>query len=236
MKGNLETYLKELDPLTLPRDKKMIKAVPVSLLEGLSVYEAMRLLQTDCSPEYDLLTKFYDDIDEEKNRLIKEVTSFYYNRSNYLEYNKDGLSPKEIWDLISNMILRIRRLMLVYNPDFYSSIATHQVSGEKYESIKINWLDGSGKKFTKVTRSYGKLGSKGLEYATPKLLESYFGDALTDYKLDVKIQNNAMVDFVAQLDGEKWAFEFKATNKNDFIDTAMRLELWKIYRETYMDE
>ncbi len=234
MKHDMEIVLKKLDDCSLPKTSKMIKGVPLDVLDAQSMLESVRILQVDDSPKYDVLQDFYEAVDAEKMELIKDVSRFYFTKSNFEEYSRDGLAPKDIWKMIVEKIVRIQRLIMVYEPDYYYSQSPNKQKGEKYDMVKINWIDDNGGKFRKVTKTYGKLGQKGLEFAMPKLLETYF-DNLKEYKFDHKLPSGLILDLVAAIGDRQWAFEFKATNKKNFIDTGVRLELWKWYRETYKE-
>jgi len=232
MKTELEICLRQLQSCSLPDSNKMIKGVPLSVLQGLSPSEATRFLRTDTQAQYDLLHSIYHSIEAEKERLIKDYSSFYFNKITYTDYSDEGLSPQEIWQMIVERIIRVMRLTLVFAPDYSQSRSANKPQGAMYDMVKINWIDDNGKKFRKVTKTYGKLGQAGLEYAIPKLLETYF-DNHTEIQLNVKTPSGMLIDLVANINNQLWAFEFKATNKKNLIETGVRLELWKMYKERY---
>ncbi len=212
MKKDPKTYLEELKNCVLPRHKKMIECVR---LNG--------------DPKDDILTDIYNDIDNEKKKLMSEFTSFYITK-------KDNTSPKEMFKLIFNMVLRIKRLILIYKPNIYKSVSANRSGGRvKYNMYKLNWLNNDGKVFTMATRTYGRVGNRGLEKSIPKILEKYFGDALNYYNLYFYPEriNNEFVHLKAIINGETWLFIFDNINQNNLGETAVRLELWEVYKKTY---
>ena len=226
MKENLGSLLKELELIKLPRDIKTIKAIPLFALDGLNSRETISMLHNNI-PEYDLMYEVYNEIDKEKNKLINHIVNFYYG-----EINK--IKPIDIWETIINLILRVKRFLLIYQPDYYSSVGKN-TAGKLYERIKINWYNDLGEKVIKITKSYGEAGINGLGYALPKLLENFFSDSLKDYQNHSNLfKNNLKIDLTAKLNEKDWGFSFTYTDKKGFIETAIRLELWNAYKQIYL--
>ena len=224
--------LNKLKNCSFPESRKMIKALPLSVLEELPPKEAANMIRLNDSSQHDLLHNIYLSIEREKERLIKNFAEFFYTKSTYTEYCNEGLSPQEIWQMIVERVVRVMRLTLVYEPDFTQSKSANKPQGTLYDMVKINWIDDQGNKFRKVTKTFGKLGQAGLEHAIPKLLETYF-DNLTDLKTEVRLPSGMVIDLVANINDQLWAFEFKATDKDNLIETGVQLELWKMYKQTY---
>ena len=228
MKEDLILLLEKLDSSKLSRDNKTIKAIPLSALDSLNSRETISMLHNNI-PEHDLMYEIYNEIDKEKNRLTNQTINFYYG-----EINKT--TPNDVWETIINLIVRIKRLMMIYTPDYYYSKPSNKAKGnDLYDMVKINWLDKKGLKFRKVTRTYGRMGQMGLNHALPKLLENFFSDSLKDYeKHSTLFKNDLKIDLIAKLNEKDWGFSFIYTDKKSFIETAIRLELWNVYKEIYL--
>jgi hypothetical protein len=103
--------------------------------------------------------------------------------------------------------------------------------------VKINWIDDDGDKVRFISKTYGRVGTQGLHFSVPKLIGEFFEkveDIQADYKYLQENKKQTVADFMARIDGKTWIFEFKSTNKSDFIKSAVRLELWELYKKTYL--
>ncbi len=117
--------------------------------------------------------------------LKEEFVSFYFMKLKDLE-NGD-LDIDSIADLdsrISEYVIQLMRLRLVVQPDVKISKNKHPRSGHNYLAIKAYWIDDSGKKVRKFTKSIGRSenyqGIKdqqaladGIKLVQPVLFENY---------------------------------------------------------------
>jgi hypothetical protein len=214
MKKNPKEYLKELVGCVLPKHKKMIECYRLDGEKNLND---------------DILTNIYNNIDKERNKLVSQFRSFYSTKGN-------DISPEETFELIFKLVLQIKRLVLVYKPSSYKSLSSNKANGKrKYKMYKLLWLNDDAKIYRIATRTFGRVGNEGLKKSLPKILEKYFGDDLREYEiyLNSKVLNNEIVDFTAIINGVTWLFNFDKINQDDFCETAIRLELWELYKKTY---
>lgn len=191
----------------------------------------------DLGKEYknrDILSSFKNEIDAERTSLINTFKEFYFKKSNYTEFDQNGLSPAEIFEIIENYRVKFERLYMIYLPE-YSQTITKNSKDEEYDMVKINWINEDGKKARILSKTYGKKGEAGLKFILPKLISDYM-EGTEIPALEIKIMNdnrNLRPDFVVKIKGEIWGIDIKKTKKNDFIKTAVRLELWERYKEIY---
>jgi hypothetical protein len=147
------------------------------------------------------------------------------------------MSPEEIFQVIEEKKIRVRRLKMVLKPEFYQTV-TRKANGDEYDLVKLNWIGDDGDKFIKVSKTFGLKGKLGLEFSMKKVLKDYFmteAEELTDWKQQQKFARAVRADHVASIDGKTWVFEFKLSDKNEFIKTALRFELWDNYYQTYLN-
>lgn len=88
-------------------------------------------------------------------KLLKETFIEYYFKS--LEEVKTN--QKYVCDVhkhIGNYSLQLLRLRSVIKPEFNISLNPHKQTGNEYLVVKSYWLDDSGKKIRKFTKSIGR--------------------------------------------------------------------------------
>jgi hypothetical protein len=117
--------------------------------------------------------------------MKEEFVNFYFMKLKDLE-NGD-LDIDSIADLdarISEYVIQLMRLRLVIQPDVKISKNVHPRTGHNYLAIKAYWIDDSGKKVRKFTKSIGRSenyqGIKdqqaltdGIKLVQPVLFENY---------------------------------------------------------------
>lgn len=89
--------------------------------------------------------------------LKEEFVSFYFMKLKDLE--KENLDLDSIAELdarISEYVIQLMRLRLVIQPDVKISKNVHPRTDHNYLSIKAYWIDDSGKKVRKFTKSIGR--------------------------------------------------------------------------------
>jgi hypothetical protein len=189
------------------------------------------------SEKVNILDRFISEINAERDSLIKKFKDFYFKKSNYQEFDEKGLSPAEIFEIIQKYSVRLERLFMIYKPDFSQTI-TKNSKNEEYDMVKINWIDEENKKIRILSKTYGKKGEAGLKFIVPKLITEYLEGtevSNTDIQLlkEYKLTKHFVPDFLVKIGDVFWSIDIKKTKKNDFIKTAVRLELWERYKEIY---
>ena len=89
--------------------------------------------------------------------LKEEFVTFYFMKLKDLE--NENLDLDSIADLdarISEYVIQLMRLRLVIQPDVKISKNVHPRTDHNYLSIKAYWIDDSGKKVRKFTKSIGR--------------------------------------------------------------------------------
>jgi hypothetical protein len=184
------------------------------------------------------LDGFKKKVVNERDSLVKEALEFYTSKLQFNDANS-AMSPEEVYQLIESKIIRIKRLMMVFEPEFYPSV-TKKANGEEYDMVKIFWINDSNKKYIKISKTYGLKGKAGLESSMKKLIRDYIvSDAeysKDEFKLLQQSGRQIRTDLLVSIDGKEWIIEFKLINKDEFIKTAMRFELWDYYYQTYLKE
>jgi hypothetical protein len=134
--------------------------------------------------------------------------------------------------MVIEKMIRIQRLMLVFEPDYYQSL-TKKPNGDEYDIVKAHWIDNNGMKFRKVSKTFGLRGKAGLEFSMKKLLRDFFELETITSNEEKVINKSIRADYITTVEGKDWIFEFKLTDKNEFIKTGLRFDLWQWYCEAY---
>lgn len=227
---DINIALQELEGMSLNFRKSFV-AIPADEIDGLEMKD---IIEKFDEGEYssNILNSFKVKIENERGALIEDASNFFNTRSTYTSFSANGLSPKEISDMVIEKMIRIQRLMLVFEPDYYQSL-TKKPNGDEYDNVKAHWIDDNGLKFRKVSKTFGLKGKDGLEFSMKKLLREFF-ELEADHVLEgKKINQSIRADYVATVNGKDWIFEFKLTDKNEFIKTGLRFDLWQWYCEAY---
>lgn len=117
--------------------------------------------------------------------LKEEFVSFYFRKLSDLE--NENLDMDNVADLdarISEYVIQLMRLRLVIQPNVKISKNVHPRTGHSYLAVKAYWIDESGKKVRKFTKSIGRSenyqGIKdqqaladGINLVQPVLFENY---------------------------------------------------------------
>ncbi len=183
-----------------------------------------------------LFNFFTSKIEEERHALIDKISKFYFTKSTYTNFHEDGLSPEEIYKLVEDDKIRVKRLLMIIKPDINKTITT-KPNNDTYDLVKINWINEKGEKFHVLSKSYGRQGVEGLHFSVPKLVGEHFETVSsfeTDYKYIGPNNIQRVADLMAEINGTKWIFEIKSSNKYDFMIAAVRFELWELYKKNYL--
>lgn len=234
MKNNsLKVLAAELANLDFTVGRSLV-AFPVDEIEGLTFPELIKKYDNG-NFSATILDGFKRKVVEERDTLIKEALGFYNSKLQFNDSVSD-MTPEEVYYLIESKIIRIRRLGMVFEPDYYPSI-TKKANGEEYDMVKINWINDENAKFIKVSKTYGLKGKAGLESSVRKVIRDYFiaeAESLEDWRQLQKYALELKADQLVSIGGKKWVVEVKHINKDEFIKAAMRLELWDYYYQTYL--
>jgi uncharacterized protein YxjI len=57
---------------------------------------------------------------------------------------------------------------------------------------------------------------------------------ITNWRDEIRFPSGFIADQVVSIDGKIWVMEYKLNDKNDFIKTALRFELWDYYGQAYL--
>ena len=181
-----------------------------------------------------ILDRFRTKVYGERDSLIQEVTNYYTSKLDFTETGS-SMSPEEIVKKVELYKIRVKRLSMVFEPDYYQTI-TKKSNGDEYDLVKLNWIGDDGLKFIQISKTFGLKGNLGLEFSMRKVARSYL---MIEAEQGVKHRLGGSVHssrdkVIISVDGKIWNFYFLLNNKNDFIKTALRLELWNYYYKNYL--
>jgi hypothetical protein len=168
--------------------------------------------------------------------LIREVTTYYTSKLDFTETGS-SMSPEEIVQKVEQQKIRVKRLSMVFEPDFYQTI-TRKSNGDEYDLVKLNWINDDGLKYIKISKTFGLKGKLGLEFSMKKVIRDYLMSVteqeITNWRDEIRFPSGFIADQVVSIDGKIWVMEYKLNDKNDFIKTALRFELWDYYGQAYL--
>jgi hypothetical protein len=231
---NLKMLTEDLAALDFKNGKSFM-AFPADEIEGMTLPQMISAYESG-KFSANILDGFRKKVFAERDRLVKEVLNFYTTKLDFKDA-ESSMSPEEIFQVIEEKKIQVKRLTMVLKPDCYQTI-TKKANGDEYDLVKLNWIGDDGDKFIKVSKTFGLKGKLGLEFSMKKVLKDYFmteAEELTDWKQQQKFARAVRADHVASIDGKTWVFEFKLSDKNEFIKTALRFELWDNYYQTYLN-
>ena len=231
---DLMMLVNELKMLDFKNDRSFM-AFPSGEEKGLTLGEKIEKYNEGKLSSY-ILDGFRTKVYAERDSLIQEVTTYYTSK---LDFTKTGssMSPKEIVQTVEQHKIRVKRLSMVFEPDYYQTI-TKKSNGDEYDLVKLNWIGDDGLKFIKISKTFGLKGHLGLEFSMRKVVRDYLIIEVEQETKDVyRLQEIARAhrdNCTVSVDGKIWNFYFLLNNKNDFIKTALRLELWQYYYQNYL--
>lgn len=171
------------------------------------------------------LTKIHNEF----QRLINLFNEFYNSKLSFNNSNSD-LSPREIHYLTTKLIVRIKRMAYVLDPDYTIIKFKNNKSGIKYEMIKAYWINDNGEKVRDITRNVGSLESTTVDFVE-KILKSNFRGLIQFQPQD---NSKSKYDLMISDGKTNWMVQFKLKDKKSFIRTFVMFELWKLYNEEYV--
>lgn len=213
----------------------LVIGVPFHIIKDKTRDEIQKTLKPKGSND-NFLNGIYSEIDQERLQLIEEVESFYSSPVNSDFFLKNDFTINDIIKKTNDFAIQLMKLLLVYSPDFYKSFSSKKGSDLKYDMVKINWIDDDGKKFRKFAKNYGKEGREGTEKSFIKILEEYL-DNTSEPQVEKRFKTvddlPLYFDLYITVNGVDWVFETKRSSKEDFINTAVILETWRLYKNDY---
>ena len=116
---------------------KSLITFPADEIVGLTPSEMIKKFN-DGKFSLNLLDGFRKKVIAERDSLIQEVTTYYTSK---LDFTKTGLSmsPEEIVQTVEQHKIRVKRLSMVFEPDYYQTIPKKS-NGDEYDLVKLNWI------------------------------------------------------------------------------------------------
>ena len=223
---------------------KRVKLGPLMNIKSLKRQTVMDLgnaadiqSKLEVSPDWGFLKSVKNQIEVE----ISNLTTSYEEFMNIPSH----LSPREVGIMIKYFKLRLRRLCLVCEPDYGTTIGKkkqflkkeNREVEYKYDMTKIYWFDDTGKRVRQINKNFGRRDEIEFEKQFGDyFLNSVEGLEILDFysmkKLINELKINYIPDLCVKLNGEIWFVEFKNV-KGQLIATSIIFELWNLYKQTY---
>jgi hypothetical protein len=189
----------------------------------------IKKLQDPENQSWGILEKEITSMNQELARLIRVFKGFYLTEVDKYEHPSSNLSPQKIQYLINRLMIRIKRMVFVLDPDFSTIKFKDKKSGNNYTMIKGYWINDKGKRVRSLSRNIGNSESS-INELTMKLfkmnsknifvMEPEFG---LKFRPDLKVNDGKT----------EWLVETKLQNIENFIKTFVMFENWKMYKDEY---
>ncbi|MGE8536642.1 MAG: hypothetical protein ACN6OJ_18795 [Chryseobacterium sp.] len=227
MKIDINNIVEKLNRMTINR-RTFYVGLPVFQLKKLNKKEVMHEMNNPDKNLYKRSTdSYFGDIEEEKKKVIYNFNKFLYEKI-------DSLNVMDIIGKIDEWIIRIEKLILIYEPKYYRSVFEKKGSGFKYDKVKIVWIDSNGIKDKNTTRTFGQIGEESLKEIMKKFLITNESAKNPREEEKIKVSDGFFKsDLIVEIDREDWIFEFKIGTKDDYIQEAVRKEIWELYKKEY---
>lgn len=179
-----------------------------------------------------------------KSQIENEIVNLTISYEDFMS-NPTNLSPREVGIMINYYKLRLRRLYLVCNPDYGTTIGRKKQFLKKenreveyeYDMTKIYWFDNKGERVRQINKNFGRRDEIDfIKQFGDYLLNSIDGLEILDFLSMKKIlmdkKFNYIPDLCVRVNGEVWFVEFK-NSKEQLIATSIIFEMWDLYKQTY---
>lgn len=118
---------------------------------------AAKKLKDPRNQRWGILESEVDAINQERARMIRLFEGFYLESVDENKNQISNLSPQEILFIIRQLMIRIKRLAYVLEPD-YSKIEyiDKQYVNNKYTQVKGYWINDDGKRVRSLSKNIGR--------------------------------------------------------------------------------
>jgi hypothetical protein len=204
-----------------------LRMLPYELVEkyGIRVLEDKFEYDKYKDPKYDIFR-----IEWDKHHLA------YWNDKlqlleDYMNSSASNESPLEIFNRLSNLMIKIERRSLLLRPE-PKIVEQNQtrLSGAKkdYKFLRAYWVDETGEKKRMIAKHIGERYQR-LEKEVSDLFYNRGYAVHRNYRLDKK----HTCDMVVEMDGQKTAVEIKMVNEDTFNNLFLFDEMCKRFEEDY---
>jgi hypothetical protein len=189
---------------------------------------SIKKLQDTKNQSWGILQKEVSGMFQELGRLIRLFESFYTMSISENE-KLSNLSPQKIHYVINRIMIRIRRLVCVLDPDYSIINFKDKKTGNNYKMIKGYWINDNGERVRSISRNIGNTESS-INELTMKLFKMNSKNVLM---MEPESGLRYKPDLIL-FDGKtNWIVETKLQDIDNFIKTYVMFESWKIYKEEY---
>lgn len=166
---------------------------------------------------------------QELARMFRVFHGFYFTNLNEHPNLSSDMSPQKINYLIDKLMIRIKRMACVLDPDYSKITFKDKNSPNSYIMIKGYWFNDNGKRVRSISRNIGNS-----ESSINELIQKLFkmnGNDVISYEPEFGLRLKP--DLVVTDGTVKWYVETKLMNIDNFIRTFVMFEMWKEYKKEY---
>lgn len=190
--------------------------------------EARKKISDPKNQSWGILEKEITSIIQEKERLIRLFHKFYTSSVSENPELKD-ITPHKLQYIISQLMIRIKRLDCVIDTQFSSTKFFEKKSGHTYLMGKGYWIKGDGTRVRNISRNITNTESSMIELVMKIIKLNDKSVTLMELEKGSKYKP----DFTIYDGPNEWYVELKTNNMNNLVKTFIMFETWKIYRSEY---
>lgn len=173
----------------------------------------------------DYIMPLLDEIEKEKTYLLKYVEDFNTNPEIIVNLAKKGAVINELFSIIHEILIRIRRFNLILNPVIYDFILKSGVIN--YDKSSAVWINDNGSKNKNFSRNFGST-EENLTKVLEKTLRRFSSQVTT-----ANISQQKYGDIIARINNINYFFDVKITDKRSIIKMSTLIDMWKHYKTIY---
>ncbi len=107
------------------------------------------------SPKQKRSSEYWDEVHLEYDEVVNEFREFLQSQEQVYDKKGNLLSPLNIYILTQEYMVRIEKLMLIFNLKLYKTLNENKKTGIKYIVMRAFWIDHKGKNVRWFSKNLG---------------------------------------------------------------------------------
>jgi hypothetical protein len=99
--------------------------------------------------------EYWDEVHIEYDEVVQEFRSLLETKEQVVDKKGNPLSPLNLYILVTEYMVRIDKLMLIFNLKLYKTYNENKKSGIRYVVMRAFWIDHDGKKVRWFSKNLG---------------------------------------------------------------------------------
>ncbi|MDX9696465.1 MAG: hypothetical protein RBT49_11805 [Bacteroidales bacterium] len=194
----------------------------------LSEKEALGKMHDLKNQSWGILDAEVNSMITEKQRLISKFKAFYNSKISELPELRN-LNIGQLETIVSNLMIRIKRLDCVLDTKFNSTQFLEKKTGHRYLMAKGFWINNDGTRVRSISRNIANVESSITELVM-KILKMNNKSIIV---MELNKASEYKPDFLVYDGSKEWWVEIKSKNMDNMVKSFIMFETWKIYKNEY---